>query len=57
MAIAVDLGRKAAKQTNKEDQDRHNVGPDLDTNHLTLIMFLKEFFEKKRKKKQTTTKA
>ena len=28
------------------DQDRQNVGPDLDPNRLTLILFLKEFFEK-----------
>ena len=27
-------------------QDRHFVGPDLGPNHLTLIVFLKEFFEK-----------
>ena len=26
------------------DQDRQNVGPDLDPNGLTLIVFLKEFF-------------
>ena len=25
-------------------QDRQNVGPDLDPNCLTLIVFLKEFF-------------
>ena len=24
----------------------HNVGPDLDPNYLTLIIFLKEFLEK-----------
>ena len=28
------------------DQDRLNVGPDLVPNGLTLIMVLKEFFEK-----------
>ena len=29
------------------DQDRQNVGPDLDPNHLMLLMlFLKEFLEK-----------
>ena len=28
------------------DQDRQYVGPDLNPNHLRLIMFLKEFFEK-----------
>ena len=28
------------------DQDIHNVGPGLDPNHFTLIMFLKEFFLK-----------
>ena len=28
------------------DQDRQNVVPDLDPNRLTLIVFLKEFFEK-----------
>ena len=29
------------------DQDRHNVGPDLDPKlYDTLIVFLKEFFEK-----------
>ena len=38
------------------DQDRQNVGPDLDSNHFTLIMFLKEFFEDK-KGQQMTTKA
>ena len=27
------------------DQDRQNVGPDLDPNCLTLILFLKETFE------------
>ena len=27
-------------------QARHNVGPDLDPNCLTLTVFLKEFFEK-----------
>ena len=28
------------------DQDRQNVGPDLGPYHLTLIVVLKEFFEK-----------
>ena len=28
------------------DQDRQNVGPDLDPNYLTLIVFPKEIFEK-----------
>ena len=28
------------------DQDRQNVGPDLDPNSLALIVYLKEFFEK-----------
>ena len=28
------------------DQDRQNVGPDLDVNHLTLIVFQIDFFEK-----------
>ena len=28
------------------DQARLIFGPDLDPNHLTLIVFLKEFFEK-----------
>ena len=28
------------------DQDRQNVGPDLDPNHLTLIVFLKDYLEK-----------
>ena len=26
------------------DQARQNVGPDLDTNWLTMMLFLKEFF-------------
>ena len=30
------------------DQDRQNVGPDLDPNHLTLIVFLKVSFEEKK---------
>ena len=29
-----------------QDQDRHNVGPDLDPNCLILIAFLKDFFVK-----------
>ena len=29
------------------DQDWQNVGPDLDPNCLSLIVFLKEFFEKR----------
>ena len=39
-------------------QDRHSVGPDLDPNHLTLTVFLNEFFEKVNfeKSKQRTTK-
>ena len=36
------------------DQDRQNVGPDLDPNCLTLIAFLKEFFEKVRFEKKST---
>ena len=28
------------------DQDSQNVGPDMDPNCLTLMVFLKEFFEK-----------
>ena len=28
------------------DQARQNVGPDLDPNFLTLMVFLKDFFEK-----------
>ena len=28
------------------DQARQNIGPDLDLNCLTLMVFLKEFFEK-----------
>ena len=28
------------------DQAQHNVRPDLDSNCLTLMVFLKEFFEK-----------
>ena len=41
------------------DQDRYNVGPDLDPNCLTLIVFMKEFLEKVNyeKNQQTTTKA
>ena len=41
------------------DQDRQNVGPDLDPNCLTLVIgFLKEFFEKVILKSQRmTTKA
>ena len=55
--MTVDLGCKATKQTNKTnsldpDQDQQNVGPDLDSN--SLIVFLKEYFEKSQ---QTTTKA
>ena len=30
------------------DQDRQKIGPYLDPNCLTLIVFLKEFFEKSR---------
>ena len=42
------------------DQDRQNVGPDLDPNRLTLsVVFLKEFFDKVNFEKsgQTTTKS
>ena len=43
------------------DQDRQNVGSDLDTNCFTLlIVFLKEFFKKvdfEKKSEQTKTKA
>ena len=41
------------------DQDRQNVGPDLDPNRLTLIVLLKDFFKKDHFEKcqQTTTKA
>ena len=42
------------------DQDRQNVGPDLDPNYFyILIVFLKEFFEKVNfeKSHQMTTKA
>ena len=42
------------------DQARHNVEPDLDPNGFdTLMVFLKEFFEKfdlKKQKQQTTKK-
>ena len=39
------------------DQDRQNVGPDLDPNLLTLKVFMKDFFEKLiLKKNQTTSK-
>ena len=34
------------------DQDRQNVGPDLDPNCLTLILFLKETFERKVSRRQ-----
>ena len=34
------------------DQARQNVGPDLDPNCLTLMVYLKEYFEKN----QQTTK-
>ena len=30
----------------RTDRNSQNVGPDLDPNHLTLIVFLKEFFDK-----------
>ena len=36
------------------DQDEQNVRPDLNPNHLTLIVFLKDFFGKS---DQTTRKA
>ena len=29
------------------DQDQQNIGPDLDPNSLTLIVFMKDFFKKK----------
>ena len=35
------------------DQARQKVGPDLDPNCLTLIIFLKEFFEKVDLKKKS----
>ena len=36
------------------DQDRQNVGPDLDPNSLTLIVVLKEIFEKLNLKKKVS---
>ena len=40
------------------DQDQPNFGPDLNPNHLTLIVFSKELFEKgKFEKSQKTTEA
>ena len=36
------------------DQARHSVGPDLDPNHLTLIVFLIEFFENVHFKRKST---
>ena len=41
------------------DQDRHTVCPDLDLSHLTLIVFLKEYFENVdfEKNQQKTTEA
>ena len=41
------------------DQARQNVGSDLDPNHLTLILLLKEIFEKVNfeKSEETPTKA
>ena len=41
------------------DQDGSSVGPDLGPNRLTLIVILKEFFEKVNfeKSRQMTTKA
>ena len=42
------------------DQDLQNIGPDLDPNSLTLIVFRKEFFFEKfdfeKKNQQMTTK-
>ena len=38
------------------DQARQNVGPDLDPNCLTLMVFLKEFFEKDDFEKKTDDK-
>ena len=35
------------------DQDQQNIGDDLDPNHLTLMVFLKEFFEKLNFEKQS----
>ena len=35
------------------NQDLHSVSPDLDPNHLTLIVFLIEFFEKVNFEKST----
>ena len=38
------------------DQARQNVGPDLDPNCLTLMLFLQDFFwEKSKKKNQQVT--
>ena len=41
------------------DQVRQNVGPDLDLNYLSLIVLLKEFFEKANfeKRQQMTSKS
>ena len=38
------------------DQVRQNVGPDLDPNHLTLIVFLKEYFDFEKKDSRTKKK-
>ena len=38
------------------DQARQNVGPDLDPNCLTLMVFMQEFFEKVNLKKNPQTK-
>ena len=49
MTIAVDLGRKATKQTTNSldtDQAQQNVSPDLDLNSLTLMVFLNFFPQK-----------
>ena len=36
------------------DQDQSNFGPDLDPNHLTLIVFSKELFEKDKFEKKVS---
>ena len=45
LSVELRLLTTFAKSLNQA-QDVQNVGPDLDPNHLTLIVFLKEFFEK-----------
>ena len=46
--ISGNLCRLLIAFANSEDPDlnRQKVGPDLDTNCVTLIVFLKDFFEK-----------